>query len=204
MARLRGKTVLAHVALGSLQYGFRTNLALHTKHKGILGQTTFIDAVGVFFGANSPKPPRASKEFADGVESSFCSTANIDKARKDGWTVTKKANRRGVKTAGKTRAVYVDMPGGWKYAWNITQAEAGLSAELGFVEATGGEASSLIWGVNSPKPPRARKLVAAEGTEGGYSVSTFVKPQASVLDAAVAAGYTISGIDYDLLPNATP
>lgn len=87
------------------------------------------------------------------------------------------------------------MPGGYKYAWNITTAEADLAATLGFVAATGADAPNLIWGVNSPKPPRASKR------ENGSSVSTFCKPQQSVIDAAITAGFSISGVDYDLLPN---
>jgi hypothetical protein len=155
----------------------------------------YAGAAGVFFGANSPKPAKASKEIAGGTVGSYCSTDKIASLRDDEWTVTRKNSIRGVKTAGKTRTVYVDMPGGYKYAWNITSAEASLGTVLGFTAATGADASSLIWGINYPKPPRATKK------ENGSSTSTFVKPQPSVIDAAITAGYSISGVDYDLLPN---
>lgn len=90
----------------------------------------------------------------------------------------------------------IDMPGGWKYAWNITKAEVDLAATLGFIVATGSDASDLVWGVNYPKPPRATKRT------NGSSTSSFIKPQASVIDKAIEGGYSISGVDYDLLPNA--
>ena len=109
--------------------------------------------------------------------------------------VTQKGSLRGIKTAGKTRTVYLPMPGGWKYAWNITAAEADLAADLGFTLASGADAGDLIWGVNSPKPPRAIK----RGAEG--STSTFIQPKQSVIDAAIGKGYSISGVDYELLPD---
>jgi hypothetical protein len=196
MARRRGETVQVYVTiLGSLKYGFRTNKSIHDAYKTELGQTTYAGAAGVFFGANSPKPAKASKEFASGTVGSFCSTDKISTLRAADWVVTRKNNIRGIKTSGKTRTVFVDMPGGYKYAWNITAAEVSLSTTLGFEAATGADASSLIWGINYPKPPRASKK------ENGSSVSTFIKPQASVIDAAITAGFSVGGVDYDLLPN---
>lgn len=196
MARRRGETTQVYVTiLSGLKYGFRTNKALHLAHGAVLGQETYVSAAGVFFGANSPKPAKASLETASGTVSSFCSTASIDALKTAGWVVTRKNSIRGVKTGGKTRTVYVDMPGGYKYAWNITATEASLASTLGFVAASGADASSLIWGVNYPKPPRASKK------ENGSTTSTFCKPQQSVITAAITAGYTISGVDYDLLPS---
>jgi hypothetical protein len=196
MARRRGETSKVYVTiLGGLKYGFRTNKAFHLQHGAILGQDTYVDAAGVFFGANSPKPAKATLETSSGIIGSFCSTAKIDDLKAANWTVTRRNRIRGVKTSGKTRTVYVDMPGGYKYAWNITAAEVDLAADLGFVAATGADASNLIWGVNYPKPPRASKK------ENGSNVSTFCKPQKSVMDAATTAGYSISGVDYDLIPN---
>lgn len=196
MARRRGETVQVYVTiLGGLKYGFRTTKTVHNAHGAILGQDTYQSAPGVFFGANSPKPAKATLETPTGNVSSYCSTAKIDDLKAANWTITRRNSIRGVKTAGRTRTVYVDMPGGYKYAWNITAAEAALASTLGFTAATGADASSLIWGVNYPKPPRASKK------ENGSSVSTFCKPQQSVIDAAITAGYSISGVDYDLLPN---
>ncbi len=175
MARRRGEQVEVYVTIGSLKYGFKTTKSVHNSYKSELGQTTYAGSAGVFFGANSPKPPRATKEFASGTIGSYCSTDKISSLKSNGWTVSRKARIRGVKTAGKTRTVYVDMPGGWKYAWNITASEADLASELGFVLATGADATDLIWGVNYPKPPRASK------TDENGTTSTFMKPQNSAI-----------------------
>ncbi len=195
MVRRRGETIEAYVNFGNLRYGFRTTRSVHNSYKGELGQITYNGAQGVVFGANSPKPPRASREFATGTISSFCSTANIDSLRSGGWTISRNNRIRGIKTAGKTRTVFVDMPGGWKYAWNITAQEVDLASILGFQVATGADARDLVWGVNNPKPPRAVRR-----TEEG-SQSTFIRPQASRIDAAFAAGFAVTGVDYDLLPD---
>ncbi len=196
MARRRGEQVEVYVTIGSLKYGFRTTKSVHDSYKAELGQTTYAGSVGVFFGANSPKPPRATKEFASGTIGSYCSTDKVSSLKKNGWTVANRTRIRGIRTAGKTRTVYVDMPGGWRYAWNITSTEADLASELGFVLATGSDARELIWGVNYPKPPRASKK------EETGTVSTFIKPQNSVIESAIGKGWTVSGVDYDLLPDA--
>lgn len=196
MARRRGDTVLVYVEIGSskFKYGFRTNKVIHEAYKPEWGQTTYAGATGVFFGANSPKPPKATKSFGTGTISSYCSTDKITSLKQAEWVVTRKGRIRGIKTSGRTRTVYVPMPGGWNYAWNITSAEVDLAADLGFTVASGADASNLIWGVNSPKPPRATKRTA----DG--SVSTFIQPKKSIMDAAVGKEYSVSSVDYELLP----
>lgn len=197
MARNRGERIKVYVDMGPLNYGFLTQKQGHNAHKAVLGQTAYNGAAGVFFGANAPKPPRATYDGSENSFSSFCSSKKVSTIKKtEGWTVNDRTRRRGVKTSGKTRTVYVEMPGGWKYAWNIPNSEIGLASVLGFVQATGADAPDLIWGVNEPKPPRASRRTA-EGSQ-----STFVKPQASAMDAASNAGFTISSIDYELIPNA--
>ncbi len=191
MARRRGNRILVYTELaGGLKYGFQTQESIHNAYKAILGQTTYEGAAGVFFGANSPKPGRASKEFASGRVSSFCSskTATRNSLRADGWTISRGGSNRGVKLAGKTRTVYVDMPGGYKYAWNLTRAEvAEATGELGVKLATGNE-NDLIWG-STPKPPRAQKQTAAG------SVSTFSDPSEAAGVAAAEAGWTVGSFD---------
>lgn len=195
--RRRGSRIAVHVKItGNRKYGYLTQETIYNKHKDALGITKFAGASGVFFGANAPKPPRATFDFATGAESTFCSEDKTAELRKTGWTITRPGSIRGVKTAGKTRTVYVEMPGGWLYAWNITASEADLADELGFVLATGADASNLVWGVGNPKPPRASRR------DNSGTVSTFIKPQQSVIDAAVGAGWTVSSVDYDLLPSA--
>lgn len=199
MARRRGGRIRVYVQIsGNRKYGFQTQETVVNRYKQQLGMTEFQGASGVFFGANSPKPSRATFEEADGSTSSFCSNNKIETLRNtEGVTVNSGGVRiRGIKVSGKTRTVFVDMPGGWKYAWNITVAEASLAGELGFELAAGSQASELVWGVGNPKPPRASRRTA-EGT-----VSTFIKPQASVIEAAVGNGWTVSSVDYELIPNA--
>ncbi|ACC80346.1 hypothetical protein [Nostoc punctiforme] len=194
MVRRRGNKVQAYVIFkGSLKYGFQINEGFHETYKSELGQTTFAGAVGVFFGCNSPKPNRASKLIATGNISSFCSSASEKNLQKAGWTITSKgSNIRGIKTAGLTRTVYVPMPGGYNYAWNITAAEISHAEELGILEAAG-DTANLIWG-STPKPPRASKKDAS-GT-----VSTFIQPKQSIITGAVEKGWSIRGINYALLP----
>lgn len=196
MPRRRGNKTAAYVVFSGLKYGFQINQAFHNQYKGVLGQTTYESAAGVFFGANSPKPNRATLEIAGGSKvSSFCSSSKIDELRKANWTIVSAGSGiRGVKSSGPTRSVYVDMPGGYKYAWNLTASETEHMAILGIEAATGGT-DNLVWGSN-PKPPRASKKI------NGSTVSTFLKPQASVIEAAANAGWSIRGVNYDLIPNA--
>ena len=184
MARRRGENVPVYVEMGNLKYGFQTNQRIHDAHKAALGQTAYAGATGVFFGANSPKPFKASKEIGLDTVSSFCSSNKVSSLKGSGWTVTRKGSIRSIKTTGKTRTVYVEMPGGWNYAWNITAAEVGLANVLGFQQATSSD--NLIWGVNNPKPPRAYKK------EADGRVSTFIAPKQSVFDNASSQGWTIT------------
>ena len=191
MARRRGERIEVYVGISpNLLYGFKTQASIHNAYKDILQQVTWKSKAGVFWGANSPKPFRASKEFATGRVSSFCSdgAANLKALRDDGWTITRSRKQRGVKLAGKTRTVYVDMPGGYKYAWNLTRAEvAEATGQLGVKLATGTE-EDLIWG-STPKPPRAQKQT------GAGSVSTFSDPSEAAGVAAAEAGWTVGSFD---------
>lgn len=198
MARRRGERTRVYVELtGSLKYGFQTQEKILNTYGKNLGMTKFVSAAGVFFGANAPKPPRATFTDASGSNSSYCSEKVTDTLKKtEGWAITRQGTIRGVKTAGLTRTVYLDMPGGWKYAWNISAAEADLASIMGFQLATGSDARDLIWGVDDPKPPRAAKKTPAGIT------STFIKPQLSVIEKAIQEGWTVSSVNYDLIPNA--
>lgn len=194
MVRRRGNKIAAYVTFKStLKYGFQINEGFHETYKGELGQTQYAGAVGVFFGCNSPKPNRASKLLASGTVSSFCSSASEKNLRAAGWTINNRgSNIRGLKTSGLTRTVFVPMPGGYNYAWNLTAAEVSHAEVLGIQEAEG-STSNLIWG-SSPKPPRASKK------EAGGTVSTFIQPKQSIINEAVEAGWSIRGVDYALLP----
>lgn len=197
MPRRRGERTPVYVEIANgLKYGFQTTEVIHNQYKSVLGQTTYAGAAGVFFGCNSPKPNQAKLETTGGsTVSSFCSNNKIKDLRKAGWTITAaKSGVRGVKLAGPTRSVYVDMPGGYRYAWNLTASEVDQIGVLG-IELASGSTEKLVWG-SDPKPPRASKKI------GGSRVSTFIKPQESVLEAAVNAGWSISSVSYALIPAA--
>lgn len=193
MPRSRGERSPVFVTIGAAKYGFLAS-ANSAPYRAALGQTVYTNQAGVFFGANSPKPNRASKLFPAGTIASFCDPGSEADLRADDWTVTRSGNRRGIRTAGLTRTVFVEMPGGYNYAWNITAGEMTHAAVLGFSQASGSTAN-LIWG-STPKPPRASKRIS------GGTVSTFIEPRPAVINAAVTAGWSVSGVDYDLLPDA--
>lgn len=191
MPRARGERTPVYVTIGPIKYGFGASANTNT-HRVALGHTVYSGQEGVVFGANSPKPNRASKEISGFTVSSFCDPSMEDDLKTAEWSIIRYSRRRGIRTAGRTRTVYVPMPGGYNYSWNITSAETTHSTILGFSQATA-TTGNLVWG-SSPKPPRATLRTAA-GT-----VSTFIRPLQSRMDAAVAAGWTISGVDYTLLP----
>lgn len=201
MPRPRGVRVPVFVEVtGSIKYGFQAS-PNSTPYRNALGHTAYTNQAGVFFGANSPKPNRATKtigaagQVAAHTVGSFCDSSKIDTLRADNWIITRTGRRRGLKTSGRSRTVYVEMPGDWNYAWNITADDVDLAADLGFAQATAAT-ENLVWGVSYPKPPRASRRMA------GANHSSFIRPQASVIDAAIGAGWTVSAIDYDLLPPA--
>jgi hypothetical protein len=192
MPRARGARTPVYVTIGAMKYGFQAS-ANSNAHRAALGQIVYTNQAGVFFGANSPKPNRATKEFATGSVGSFCDPSKEAELRTADWIITKSSRRRGIRSSGKTRTVFVGMPGGYNHAWNIPSEEMDLADELKFAQATA-STPNLVWGVNRPKPPKASIRV------GGSTRSTFIEPKKSTMDAAVAAGFSVSGVDYALLP----
>lgn len=193
MVRARGNRTNVFVTIGPIKYGFAAG-AGSAPHRAALGHVVFADQAGVVFGANSPKPNRASKEISNDTVSSFCDPASEDTLRAAEWAILRNSRRRGITNTPRSQTVFVPMPGGYNYAWNLTRDELDLADDLGFAPATGAT-PNLVWG-SSPKPPRASRRVA------GSVVSTFIVPRQSVIDAAVTAGYTVGGFDYTLLPDA--
>ncbi|MBD2571349.1 hypothetical protein [Anabaena lutea] len=202
MARRRGEKVPVFVVFSGLNYGFQGTERILKKYGGLLGQKLSGATPGVFYGCNSPKPPRATIAETEGKEntftgsrvSSFCSADKVDSLKKANWVITKAGTIRGIKQAGVTRTVHVEMPGGYNYTWNLNKEELTHVQLLG-IELTTGSTDNRVWG-SSPKPPRASIIIQGQRT------STFIKPQGSVIDKAIAAGWSISGVDYDLIPNA--
>lgn len=175
----------------TLNYGFLTNVDSNVS--AALGHTDIGGAIppATVFGANAPKPARASRRFTTGVVSSFIDAGSVATARAQGWSVGKAKLRRGGVSPFST-TVYV-RTGGIKYAWpmptrlyNLIQGD--LPA-LGVALATN-EDSDLVFGASSPKPPRAYQVVV--GTDGQDVRSTYVDPDASLPAGWKAVG---SGID---------
>lgn len=157
-----------------VKYGFPSNVdaavATACGHQQITG-----DVVGLVFGANSPKPGRASRKNAAGEsQSSFYDFAVYFQLIEDGWSVSLPKRKRGGTTA-RGRSVYVTV-NGIKYAWNMTNRQAqriGDLAGLGIEQATNND-TDLVFGASQPKPPSARKVEVGEG--GTDVISTFVDP----------------------------
>lgn len=190
MARARGERDKVFVTMGTLNYGFLAS-ANSSAHRAALGHVVYTNQAGVVFGANSPKPNRATKEFtASSVISSFCDPGKEATLKADGWIINGGGRRRGLARTPRSRSVFVDM-GTYNYAWNLTAAEQTHMAALGIEFATGAT-PSLVWG-STPKPPRATKKI------NGRVVSTFIKPDTATLTAAETAGWSISD-PYGVLP----
>ncbi|MFE4108566.1 hypothetical protein [Almyronema epifaneia] len=174
-----------------VRYGFLTNIdqAQGTQ----LGQTAIGGTVpqGYVFGANSPKPARASKAFASGTVSSFVNAGNIASARQQGWRVGKARLRRGGSRK-KSSVVYVTL-GGVNYAWtmpNDTKTKIGGDLAALGIKTTTGQETNLVFGASNPTPPKAYKTV---GTGSSINlISTFYDPQRSLPAGWQAAA---TGID---------
>ncbi|MBD2090978.1 hypothetical protein H6F67_14070 [Microcoleus sp. FACHB-1515] len=190
MPRSRGERDKVFVTLGTLQYGF---LASNNSrpYRAALGHTAYDNQTGVVFGANSPKPNRATKEVtANDVVSSFCDPGQEATLKADGWIINGGGRRRGLARTPRSRTVFVDM-GTYNYGWNLTTGEHQYMAELG-IEFASGSTPTLVFG-STPKPPRATRKI------NGRVVSTFIAPIPAVLTAAETAGWSISD-PYGVLP----
>lgn len=171
----------------SIKYGFATNIDQTQGNQ--LGHTDVSAGIptGYVFGANSPKPARASKRYATGTVSSFVDADQVAAARAQNWKIGTGRLRRGG-SSGRSKTVYVTL-GGINYAWQMpddTAARIGSLASLGIREATGAE-TDLVFGATTPKPPRAKKAIGGTG-ESQTIISTFYDPSASL-----PAGWSASG-----------
>lgn len=194
----RGERRNVFVTIGSIKYGFKTS-SRTKQHATTLGHQDAAAANGVIYGINSPKPNRATliSEKGLGRISSFIDPGKEKEARKANWTITRTGGRRAIGESRTTIAVYVNTPFGWKYAWRMQKADfSSFGAILGIKKATAADADDLVWGANNPKPPRASKL------DNGSVNSSFIEPSAATIDKAFAAGWNVSGINYELIPAA--
>jgi hypothetical protein len=154
----------------TMKYGFLTNVLASVRTDcghNIVGDTT---PTALVYGANAPKPGRASKRTATANQGSYYSIGQVSTLRADGYSLTRPTIRRGGAGASST-AVYVTM-NGIKYAWRIpTRLLNRISADasgLGIQIATSSD-RDLVWG-SKPRPPRAYR------TSGLDILSTYVDP----------------------------
>lgn len=160
----------------AIKYGFLTNALAAV---GTLCGHTAVDRAtppaGLVFGANAPKPGRATRPRANGSDSSYYDIGAAGALRTAGFSLTRPTTRRGGGSS-LTTTVYVTIAG-VKYAWRIRQdllTRIGADATaLGILIATTAE-DDLVFGARFPKPPRARKRVAGQG--GFDTLSTFCDP----------------------------
>ena len=159
------------------KYGFRTTVKESTGT--ILGHQV-LDAStpvnGLIFKANSPKPRRATRRTATGIESSFIAPSAVAAAIAAGFDITK-SKPNGRKGFSQFQVpVYVTV-NTVKYAWGMRKAQkAKLGANLaamGIREATGTE-QDLVFGAAFPKPPRATSIVVSKN--GSISSTSFFDP----------------------------
>ncbi|MBD1899264.1 hypothetical protein NDI44_08670 [Trichocoleus sp. DQ-A3] len=172
-----------------VRYAFRTDVSTGTStalgHQEIIGASGgFVP--GVVFGANSPKPPTARKFFGTagkGYESSFVDDGSIATARAAGWEI-KAGSIAGFRgAAGFVRSVFVPYrPFGAttaiNYAWKMPLYQYNKltttdKTALGIEDVTNNNYTTVLFGINNPKPNRANKRVST--TDGQViSITTFV------------------------------
>lgn len=166
--------------LGSpVRYGWGTNI--DQAQSAQLGHTPLGGAApqGYVFGANLPKPARASRTFATGTVSSFIDVGAVESARVSGWAVGKAKVGRGGTTA-KTITVYVTIEG-VKYAWRMpTATQNRIGGDFGGLGLRLSQPSDtdLVFGASTPKPPRATKTVGVG--DNVDRISTFYDPSTAL------------------------
>lgn len=141
-----------------LKYGFLTNTT--AANQTALGHTAVADKsteVGLVVGANSPKPGRASKARATGIDTSFYDFGQKATLIAAGWKLTS-PRRRFSKSGTRSKIVYV-LHEGNKIAWYMpTSTHTAIASDmagLGILDTDGTE-NDLIFGVSYPKLPKVK------------------------------------------------
>lgn len=210
-----GQTFLRAVGVKNqtVLYGFRTTLS--DAKATVLGQVPAATDTGallpnIILGANSPKPPRASKQRVTGeTDSSFVSYGTIAAARTAGWTV-KPGKINIPRTTRVSFPVYVtidtgtvaaDAPEGtaapnYKYGWRMQKAQhtrlVGSFGDLGIVAVTLANFDGVWFGVNNPKPFRVAKPLDEGSTISTY-ISTSKLDNIVGTEASPTGWYIVSG-----------
>lgn len=189
MARYGARTevYVTPFAGSQIKYGFLTNVkeASQTALGHVKVNRSQLPE-GLVFGANAPKPGRASKFTATGNESSFYDIKQAEALRAAGWRMSFPTIRRG-KVGRRSVCVYVTL-GSINYAWmlnNETKASIGKDLDALGIKLGKADDRDLVWGARFPKPPKGYKTGADNRT-----ISTFIDP--SKVDNP-PAGWSSSG-----------
>ena len=187
--RLRDQ--MTYVAVNAtLRYGFRTkDLAQVTgvaaSDLTALGHVA-IGAVGgaavLCFGANSPKPPRATKRLTRSVSnvqgsvSTFCAFNQVSAAIAAGWSV-RSGRSVGLRSTGRTTTAVVSLGAGQAmYAFPMnTEDFNSYGTDLGLqsgASITSAELNRLVTGSSQPRPGRATRILA-----NGVTFTSFYAPE---------------------------
>ena len=170
-----------------VNYGFPTNADAATK--AALGHETVTNTTpNLVFGANTPKPGRASK----GGNNSFYDIGKIASLKTAKWVLTP-PKRRPQKSSAKSKAVFITLEGGVKYAWKMPAATyAAIGADragLGIQDCVTSE-KDYVTGTSQPRPTRVRKVITT-GTGAGATDETY----STFIDfdkiATIPAGWSI-------------
>lgn len=169
-------------------YGFKTNVKETTSTEcGHVAVNPASLPTNLVFGANAPKPGRATRQTTTGSESSFYDIDKYSALKQAGYSLSRPSYR--LRSSGRrSYTVYVTIgakeggAGGIKYAWNMPkslydQINSEMTA-LGIRVADGSE-TDLVFGASSPKPPKASKVLLSDG--GSRTLSTFFDPSKDTL-----------------------
>lgn len=185
----RRRVYVTPFAGSTVRYGFATNCLQSVSAD--CGHTPVDPGnipTGLVFGANAPKPGRASKKEITGTNGSFYDAGNAATLRAAGYTLSLPFIRR-AGASENSRTVYVTI-NGFNYAWRMPSTTytriGGDRAALGIQDATQND-RNLVFGARTPKPP---KVSAAIGSD---IISTFGDP--SIVDN-LPDGWAISGREY--------
>ena len=172
---MKGGATLTYV------FGSKQDMSGLTADLGItaIADPSAIPATGVFTGASSPKPPRASQVVGTKRKSSFCDAAVASTKKEDGVRIQYPKNTaRAIHTiddAALVVSVFVELDG-IKRAWNMAKAQYALISadftELGIEPCTDADIAEYVWGCEAPYPAKVKR-VNATGVQGGDVYTTF-------------------------------
>lgn len=180
-----------YVPVYGMKYGYLMDTNSFAGFGGVLGIKDAAGEGSVFFGCNSPKPPRAVLKDASGSQSGYYDISKAKSLAATGWKLTGASRLKSIKTTGAAVTVAVPTPFGKDYAWNIPADRKARAMELGAQIPT--DPTKIVWGCY-PKPPRAT-IKNPDGTSFG----TFCPPDQASIDAAASKGYAVEGLDGDWL-----